>query len=714
MERRHILLATVVSAAGLLVATGLLVFPETTKLWLPTFTTIRAAAHSLGEVNRASATEVAPAFPLPPLFLAALIAVWASAFSSHALAARARSPLLALLPPAALLAFADLILDDGARPFYVLAFLIAALGLLFADGTWSIQQWGPATAWRGRGKGAIGAGVGGRGARRVGLACLGIALFAPWILPGYRAGGLVDTQTGRSGVGVSINPIVDIRPQLQHPTTPLFTVEASRPAYWRMVSLDAFDGETWRSSRGSPGGAPVSPGSLPPNDPNNPTEVGTLTQVVTFDQLRSIYLPAAYPPVRMTAVPPGMVRYDPMDSLLEAPAGTDKGFSYTVVSDEVTPAPDQLDAITSLTPFGNDLRYTQVPDNTPDRIRQIAHQWTDDQPTPFGKILAIQDRLRTTFHYDLSPPAAPKGTNQIQYFLTTSKTGYCVQFASAMAVLLRELGIPARVAVGFTPGTPDPKDHSLWRVNTGNAHTWVEVLFPGLGWLSFEPTPTRENPVARSYAFPPATATQGSSPQCRISFNIAEAEKACGNSTSAPTTSPRSRTEPLVPPPRRGGRGASSPSPIRGHRTWPLWVAASALLLLLLAAIPLWKVIRWRIAAARATGPRDLVLASYRVLAADAADLGWGRRPDETLWEYRARLRVDSAGVSSDELDQLIGLTGRAAYSDRDITAAQADRAAATARRAARGLRHSAPLTRQLTGRFRLRWPVRAARWATT
>src|SRR5204863_7191095 len=102
LERRHILLATLVSAAGLAVAVGWMLFPKTLWYGLPTATTFRAAQHAWGMIGDVARTEVAPARPLAPLFLAGITAVWAAAFSAHALAVRARSPFLALLPPAAL------------------------------------------------------------------------------------------------------------------------------------------------------------------------------------------------------------------------------------------------------------------------------------------------------------------------------------------------------------------------------------------------------------------------------------------------------------------------------------------------------------------------------------------------------------------------------------------------------------------------------------
>src|SRR5881296_1388058 len=150
LERRHVLIAAVASAAGLSVAVGLLVFPHTLRFGLPTSATFRAAGHAWSMIGDTAATEIAPARPLAPLFLAGLTAVWAASFSAHALAARARSPFLALLPPAALLAFPSILLSQGARPLYVAAFLLGALLLLFGDSLRRVGQWGPVAMWQGR------------------------------------------------------------------------------------------------------------------------------------------------------------------------------------------------------------------------------------------------------------------------------------------------------------------------------------------------------------------------------------------------------------------------------------------------------------------------------------------------------------------------------------------------------------------------------------
>jgi hypothetical protein len=122
------------------------------------------------------------------------------------------------------------------------------------------------------------------------------------------------------------------------------------------------------------------------------------------------------------------------------------------------------------------------------RVIDLADQVTGRAGTPFDKAIALQDFFTgpsSGFQYSLQT-APGNGDDALVEFLTQGKTGYCEQFAAAMAVMLRAVGVPARVAVGFTGGTPDGDHRSI---STSDAHAWVEAWFPGRGWLIFDPTP---------------------------------------------------------------------------------------------------------------------------------------------------------------------------------------------------------------------------------
>jgi transglutaminase-like putative cysteine protease len=156
-------------------------------------------------------------------------------------------------------------------------------------------------------------------------------------------------------------------------------------------------------------------------------------------------------------------------------------------------------------------RYLQLPGNMPQRVAQLAEQLTSEAETPYEKAVAIRDYLRA-FDYALNIEAPPVGADGVDYFLFELQKGYCQYFASAMTVLLRASGVPARIAVGYGPGDmaavyrhgdaidaywPDGlseylnRDGEYWppAFIVRNSHAWSEVYFPEYGWISFEPTP---------------------------------------------------------------------------------------------------------------------------------------------------------------------------------------------------------------------------------
>lgn len=716
LERRHVLLATVASVAGLAVAIGVMIFPETTWYRLPTAATVRAVVRSWDAVGRIAAAQSAPAIPLNPLVLAALTAVWAAAFSSHALAARAGSPFLAILPQGVLLGFAGLIMGDGPRPIYVAPFLVAALIVLFADGLRRVGRWGPVAIWHGGRGSRFAAAATGRGARRLAVACLGLAVFMPGILPGFRSAGLVDVRGDADPLGVSIDPIVDIRPRLlQQPAVTLFNVRSDEGAYWRFLALDAFDGRRWiTTDLGGREGVPVRTGPLraAQGSGGGPPEVQRLEQDVRIDRLSQPWLPAAYDPVEVRALDEA-VRYDRRSSLLVSPNGTHRGFSYTVVSESVSPSSGDLDA-SRLADLVGASPYLRLPPGMPIEISSIAHQLTIGQPTMYRKVMAVQQYLRT-FRYD-EQVAAGHDVNDIVHFLTVSKAGYCEQFAGTMAVLLRAVGIPARVAVGFTPGVMRSGE---WRVTTREAHAWVEVLFPEYGWLAFEPTPSRYNPRATSYALVQRSLAP-SRPESRQRDCLVTVRRGPGPAVLEcdPTETVGGPPGPIRPIPTAlpedavSRREGGAPQAAAGRRWGDLAVpGVLALLVLLALAVPGSKLARRRLARARARTPRQRVLAAYRVVADQAADLGLARRSSETLWEYRTRLKERMRSLDGD-LDSLVRMAGQAAYSEVGVSADQARRAMAAARSATRQLTRSAGTPRRLAGWFRVdrsflkRWAV--------
>ena len=139
-------------------------------------------------------------------------------------------------------------------------------------------------------------------------------------------------------------------------------------------------------------------------------------------------------------------------------------------------------------------KYTALPIELPQRVRDLGRELTAGAETPYDKAIAIEDHLKT-LPYSLSINPPPFDADGVDYFLFEQKTGYSEYFASAMTVLLRTQGVPARMVTGYTVGNQLP-DHDIYVVTDSHSHGWVEVFFPGYGWISFEPTPGATIPVA--------------------------------------------------------------------------------------------------------------------------------------------------------------------------------------------------------------------------
>ena len=140
------------------------------------------------------------------------------------------------------------------------------------------------------------------------------------------------------------------------------------------------------------------------------------------------------------------------------------------------------------TEYTDDVRglYLQLPDLDP-RIEALAEQITARDETPYDKAESIELYLKTHYAYTLDLRGDP-GNDPLAYFLFTSRAGHCEYFASAMAVMLREVGIPSRYAMGFLPGEFNDVGGD-YIIRASDAHAWVEAFFPGYGWLTFDPTP---------------------------------------------------------------------------------------------------------------------------------------------------------------------------------------------------------------------------------
>ncbi len=306
----------------------------------------------------------------------------------------------------------------------------------------------------------------------------------------------------------------------KEPTTVLsIGADEQAGAYWRATTLDLFTRGRWVEQLFG-GAEPVFDGTvqeltadpwLPANAENRST---WLEADVRVEGLRDTHLIGAGVPV---AYDPGDREVDYfLGNVAIAPEGTARGDSYTVWSHTPKPTPQELAGSTASYPDFLSELYLEVegssmpPFGAPGRERRMqerfernprladyealygqARDLVGDPRNPYTAVVALESWFRSggDFVYDERPPLR-RGTPPLVSFALSTKRGYCQHFAGAMAVMLRQLGIPARVAAGFTSGRYDREDER-WIVADRNAHTWVEVWFDGYGWLPFDPTPGR-------------------------------------------------------------------------------------------------------------------------------------------------------------------------------------------------------------------------------
>jgi transglutaminase-like putative cysteine protease len=296
-----------------------------------------------------------------------------------------------------------------------------------------------------------------------------------------------------------------------------YTVEADERAYWRVGTYDRYTGDGWvrtGSTRRYEGALSGPPG-----------ESRTVTQRYTPETAVSA-LPAAAEPTRVDGVPVP-VRVTEGGSL--EPAGTlQPGESYVVESERLVATTEELRAADTAYPDGIEERYTQLPGDTPDRVAERTARLTANAENPYDTARVLERWFRTEYGYSLDAERPSGGIADA--FLFEMEAGYCTYFATTMTTMLRTQGIPARFAVGYTPG--ERVDDDEWTVRGYNAHAWVEVYVPEHGWVEFDPTP----PGPRLAAEREALAAAGNGTEAGIDGEESTETPATGEPTETPGT----------------------------------------------------------------------------------------------------------------------------------------------------------------------------------
>lgn len=304
-----------------------------------------------------------------------------------------------------------------------------------------------------------------------------------------------------------------------------YTTERRPAPYLQLATLEDFDGTTWVHRPGARRALPESVRNAPgiPGLWNDAVETERIESTVETKGLDAEWAPAPYP---VQSIAGGGESWAIDDSDFAVVLG-DSGLgdrSYTVTTRRASPTeaelattqdlfvdlrtgeifpiegPGRIEATSAasieafaqiaLAEVADDLT---LPDVLPQIITDTAIEITRDEPTAIGKARAIQEYLRSRggFHYSLDTPdeTAVDGMQVIASFLER-KSGYCVHFASAMTVLARSVGIPARIAIGYLPGEREtsPEGEEYYSISNQQLHSWPQLYFAGIGWLDFEPT----------------------------------------------------------------------------------------------------------------------------------------------------------------------------------------------------------------------------------
>jgi hypothetical protein len=689
--------AVIAALAGLVLYLNVLFSPHAAWFYVvPNATSLRHVWQVVTQ-GMTDADRFSPPVPITPgMLLLATAGVGLAATAADLLAARLRRSALAGLPLLAL--FIAPATTPVVRSGFgtALVFCLGTIGyllILAADGRDRIGRWGRTVGlWRTDRYGRPAAG--GPGAvkpadvhtlastgRRIGVVSIVVALFVPLFIPALRVNRMFPAHVnvfGHAGTGLGTgngtsvpDPLAQMTQDLREgDPQPVLTYSTTdpNPQYLQMYVLGNLTTTRWTLSPhlGTDGAAA---GTLPKAQglaTTTASVVSSQTAHVTFSSTASgnsavSFLPVPYPATKLKVA--GHWVINDSTGMVFGFNNPLAGLSYTVTSQDVEPTAAQL-ARAGAPPAAISSQFLTVPAAFRS-LTSLAQKVTRNKTTSYARALALQNWFTETggFTYSLNVNE-PADATGLTHFLTVSKRGYCQQFAFAMAVLARLLGIPSRVAVGFTPGTATGQADT-YQVRTSDAHAWPELYFQGLGWLRFEPTPSGSG--GQGTAVPPTYTV----PQ--ISAN---GSGSAGGSSSSAGSGGSSATKPGANPNKKiagdgsTGSGNGSGAGGSGFPLEPVGIALLALLAVVVIGPPVSRVlVRQRRLAYSGDGAR--AHAAWRETLDDLTDYQLAPRPSESPRATARRIAGDAhlAEPAAEALGRVALAEERASYADRPGTA---------------------------------------------
>lgn len=370
-----------------------------------------------------------------------------------------------------------------------------------------------------------------RAAGLIGAPALVLTLVLGAILPTLSLSGIgFGTGSGGNGPLQLTDPTLDLRRNLTQPQDKKvieYTTDKPGGTYLRLASLPQFNSSGW-------GNVPMQldPGEVLPQIPGLSSEPsGRRTSTINVLDFKSEYLPLPFAPRSINAA--GNWAYDPQSLVMLSMSRGDRAESirnltYTVESVDVAPDAEDLAGAVAGTPTDSSITAA-IPRDLPEDLVTLSKEVTKGADTAALRAAAIQEYLRGG-RFTYSTKALPgSGYRALENFLLDDRTGYCEQFATAMAMMARVVGIPSRVAVGFLPGE---KDGNTWEVTIRDMHAWPELYFAGYGWVRFEPTPASVTGAAPAWTVPDENSPSddaSDTPSTQPSSEVSAPSQAPGN-----------------------------------------------------------------------------------------------------------------------------------------------------------------------------------------